>query len=58
MDDQNTSQNQIPEENPSPTSPQEPTEPATENTAHSEPSDALPEAVESSPDDFTVKGSE
>ena len=48
-------QNQIPEENPSSTSPQEPTKPAPENTTVSEPSDALPEALESSPSDFSVK---
>ena len=45
-DDQNTTQNPISEENSIPPSPQEPTEPAPENTAHSEPSDALPEVPE------------
>lgn len=50
--DQNLTQNQDSEENPSPTSLQEPTEQGTKNTAHSEPSDALPEAPESSPSDF------
>ncbi len=57
-DDQNSSQNPIPVENPSPTSPQEPTEQGTENTAHSEPSDAPPEALESSPNDFSVKSND
>ena len=41
-DDQNTSQNPIPEENSIPPNPQEPTESAPENTAHSEPTEALP----------------
>ena len=45
-DDQNTTQNPTPEENSIPPSPQEPTEPAPENTAHSEPSVAPPEASE------------
>ena len=44
--DQNTPQNPIPEENPSPTSPQETTEPALENTSISEPADMLPGAPE------------
>jgi len=57
-DDQNTTQNPISEENPSPTSPQEPTEQGTENTAHSEPSVASPEALESSPSDFSVKSND
>src|SRR3989344_8992339 len=57
-DDQNTTQNPIPEENPSPASPQEPTEPAPENTAHSEPAEALPEALESSPSDFEMKSND
>ena len=57
-DDQNTSQNPISEESPLPTSPQEPTEQGTENTAHSEPSEALPEALESSPNDFSVKSND
>ena len=56
-DDQN-SQNPIPTENPSPTSPQEPTEPAPINTAYSEPSDAPPEAPESSPSDFEMKSTD
>ncbi len=51
-------QNPISEENPSPTSPQEPTEQGTENTVHSEPSEALPEALESSPSDFSVKSND
>ena len=46
-DDQNTTQNPISEENSIPPSPQEPTEPVLENTAHSEPSIALQEAIES-----------
>ena len=57
-DDQNRTQNPISEENPSPTSPQEPTEQGTENTAHSEPSVASPEALESSPSDFSVKSND
>ncbi|MFH1201229.1 MAG: hypothetical protein V1484_02825 [bacterium] len=57
-DDPNTTQNPTPEENPSPTSLQEPTEPAPENTAHSEPSDALPEAPEAPGDDFEVKSND
>jgi len=51
-------QNPISEENPSPTSSQEPTEQGTENTAHSEPSDALLDAPESSPSDFSVKSND
>src|SRR3989344_3817833 len=51
-------QKPVSEENPLPTSPQEPTEPALENTAHSEPSEALPEAPESSPSDFEVKSTD
>jgi len=54
-DDQNTTQNPIPTETPSPVSPQEPTEPAAVNTTVSEPAEALPEAPESSPSDFEVK---
>ncbi|KKT18628.1 MAG: hypothetical protein UW02_C0026G0024, partial [Candidatus Nomurabacteria bacterium GW2011_GWB1_43_7] len=57
-DDQNTAQNPTPEENSIPPSPQEPTEPAPENTAHSEPSVAPPEAPESSPNDFSVKSND
>ena len=45
-------QNSIPEENSIPLSSQEPTEPVPENTAHSEPSDAPPEAPEALGDDF------
>ena len=47
-DDQNTSQNQDFENNSIPASPQEPTESASENTAHSEPSAMPSEAPESS----------
>lgn len=57
-DDQNSSQNPISEENSIPPSPQEPTEPAPENTAHSEPSVAPSEAPESSPGDFSVKSND
>ena len=57
-DDQNSTQNQDSTENPSPVSPQEPTEQGTENTAHSEPANALPEILESSPNDFSVKSEE
>ena len=45
-DDQNPSQNQDSTESSIPPSPQEPTEPASENTAHSEPSTMPPEALE------------
>lgn len=45
--DQNSTQNPIPEENPLPVSPQEPTEPAPENTAYSEPANMPSEAPES-----------
>ncbi|MFA6076556.1 MAG: hypothetical protein WC735_00600 [Candidatus Paceibacterota bacterium] len=48
-------QNPTPEENSIPPSSKEPTEPAPENTAHSEPTNALPEALESSPSNFPVK---
>ena len=57
-DDQNSTQNPISTENALPTSPQEPTEQGTENTAHSEPSEALPEALESSPNDFPLKSTD
>jgi hypothetical protein len=57
-DDQNTTQNQDSEKNSIPASPQEPTEQGTENTAHSEPSVASPEALESSPSDFSVKSND
>ena len=57
-DDQNQSQNPTPEENSIPPSSQEPTEPTLENTAHSEPSEALPEALESSPNDFPLKSTD
>lgn len=56
--DETTSQNPTPEENPSPQSPQEPTEPSPVNTTDSEPSEALPEALESSPIDFEVKSTD
>src|SRR3989344_1172311 len=45
--DQNSTQNQDSTENSIPPSPQEPTEQGPENTAHSDPSEALPEAPES-----------
>src|SRR3989338_10184965 len=51
-------QKPVSEENPLPTSPQEPTEPALENTAHSKPAEALLEALESSPRDFEVKSTD
>ena len=54
-DDPNQHQNLIPENNSIPPSTQEPTEPAPENTAHSEPADMPSEALESSPNDFSVK---
>jgi len=57
-DDENQPQNSISEENSIPPSPQEPTELASENTAHSEPSDALPDAPESSLNDFSVKSND
>jgi len=57
-EDETNSQNPIPEENTSPTSPQEPTEPAPENTAHSEPAEVLSEAPESPPSDFPVKSND
>ena len=57
-DDQNTTQNPISTENSIPPSPQEPTEQGTENTGISAPSEALPEAPESSPSDFSVKSND
>src|SRR3989344_8884224 len=57
-DDQNSPQKPISEETSIPASPQEPTEPALENTAHSEPAKAPPEALESSPNDFSVKSND
>jgi len=57
-DDQNSTQNPISTENFIPPSPQEPTEPAPENTAHSEPFDALPEAPEAPGDDFPAKSND
>jgi|SRR3989338_3128889 len=56
--DQNSTQNQDSTENSIPPSPQEPTEQGSENTAHSEPSEAPPEASESSPSDFEVKSTD
>jgi hypothetical protein len=53
-DDQNTSQNPTLEENSIPPSPQEPTEPAPENTAHSEPSAMPSEPLESPRDSADV----
>jgi len=57
-DDQNLTPNPISTENSIPPSPKEPTEQVPENTAHSEPSDAPPEALESSPNDFSVKSND
>lgn len=54
-DDQNQPKNPISEENSILPSPQGPTEPALENTGISAPAEALPEAPESSPNDFPVK---
>ena len=51
-EDQNPPQNPISTENSIPASPQEPTELTFENTAHSEPADAPPEAPEALGDDF------
>jgi len=57
-DDENSTQNPISEENSIPPSSQEPTEPAPINTAHSEPTNAPSEALESSPNDFSVKSND
>ncbi|MFA5750900.1 MAG: hypothetical protein WC898_01255 [Candidatus Paceibacterota bacterium] len=54
----NTTQNPIPEENPIPPTPQEPTEPTLENTAYSEPSVMPPEALEAPGNDFSVKSND
>ena len=54
-DDSNITQNPTPEEISIPPSPQEPTEPAPENTAHSELFDSLPETPEAPRDDFEAK---
>src|SRR3989338_11341450 len=54
-DDQNTTQNQGSETNSIPPSPQEPTEQAPENTAHSEPSFVPPEAPEAPQGDFSAE---
>jgi len=56
--DQNLTQNQDSEENSIPPSPQEPTEPAPENIAHSKPSDAPLEAPEAPGDGFPVKSND
>ena len=58
MSDETQPQNPIPEENPSPVSPQEPTEPAPLNTRVSEPAEVPSEAPESSPSDFEVKSTD
>lgn len=55
MSDENDLQNPIPEENSSPASPQEPTEQAAENTAHSEPSETTQEPQEAPGNDFKPK---
>src|SRR3989344_5591091 len=52
-DDTNTTQNPTSEENSIPASPQEPTEPALENTVHSEPAEAPSEAPEASRESFS-----
>ena len=57
-DDQNLTQNQDSDKNSIPPSPQEPTEQGSENTAHSEPSDALSEAPEAPGDGFPVKSND
>jgi len=64
-DDQNSTQNPIPDQNSIPPSPhpfdsaqdltERPTEQSTENTAYSEPANAPSGALESSPNDFSVK---
>ena len=54
-DDENTTQNPIPEENSIPASPQEPTEPAPENTAHSEPLEATQEPQKAQGEVFEPK---
>jgi len=57
-DDENQPQNTVSEENHSLVRPQEPTEPAPLNTTVSEPTEALPEAPESSPSDFEMKSTD
>jgi len=52
-DDQNSTQNPIPDQNSIPPSPQEPTEPALENTAHSEPLNIPSEAPRSPRERFS-----
>ena len=51
--EENQPQNPTPTENPSPASPQEPTEPALENTAHSEPLNIPSEAPRSPRERFS-----
>lgn len=57
-DDQNTTQNPIFEENPTPPSPQEPMADAPIPPIDSEPTEAPPEALESPPNDFSVKSND
>ena len=57
-DDQNTTQNQDSTENSIPPSPKEPTESAPINTTDFKPTNASPEALESSPNDFSVKSND
>ncbi|MEI8175087.1 MAG: hypothetical protein WCG28_04010 [bacterium] len=57
-DDQNTTQNPISEENSIPTSPQEPTVDAPILPMDSEPANAPSDALESSPNDFSVKSND
>jgi hypothetical protein len=54
-DDQNTHQNLTPEENPSPTSPQEPTEQGSENTVHFDSLEATQEPQEAQGEAFEPK---
>ena len=55
MSDENTPQNPIPTQNPSPQSPQDSTEPAPENTRVSEPSEATQEPQNAQGNDFEPK---
>ena len=57
-DDQNTTQNPIFEENSIPPSPQEPTADAPIPSIDSEPAEVPSEALESSPNDFSVKSND
>ena len=57
-DDPNTTQNPISEKNFIPPSPQSPTEPASENGVHSEPSNTPPEALEAPGDGFPMKSND